>query len=177
MSAAVLACAAPDGIGARLWVSEEDGAPDMSTFREGGVAKESEAIAWLVKQIAGMVSRGARCLVVEDSMSRPSDPALTNTGFPVAFLGDSVFAWCDLPPAPGHALPGKVIRAGGGYPTNAFVVSTPASVLGLGDRREVPATFPEAVGASVEAVVVSVHDAESYLIWEREQGRDAASRR
>lgn len=170
VSAAVLAQVAPDGDRARLWVSENIDPTHMPTFQEGGVAKESEATAWLVNEIDGMAARGARCLIVEDALSRPSDPALKRSEIPVAFLGESVLSWCQLPPVPGRALPDEVIRVGGGFPTNAFVLSASVSELGLSDRQQLPVAFPRAVAASVEAVAVSVHDAESYLVWERDLG-------
>lgn len=171
VSASVLAQVVPDGGHARLWVSESVDPDRMPTFREGGVAKESEAVGWLLQEIDEMAARGARCLVVEDALSRPSDPALKRSGLPAAFLDESVLAWCELPAVPGNDLPGEVIRVGGGFPTNAFVVSASASDLGLSDRQQLPAGFPKAVADSVEAVVVSIHDGESYLIWERELAR------
>jgi hypothetical protein len=168
VSAAVLARAMPDGRGARLWASKEVPPERVRAFEQGGVAGEAEATAWLVDEMDGMAARGARCLVVEDWLARPSDPGLRSSEIPVAFLGESVFAWCELPSASGPALPTMVIRAGGAYPTNAFVVSASASELGLSDGQEVPADFPQAVAASVMAVVVSIYDAETYLVWSPE---------
>jgi hypothetical protein len=80
----------------------------------------------------------------------------------VATTGDVVVHWLGLP-APGEA--GRfVLRKGGGYPTNAFVVAAPPADLGLAPMAHLDA-LPAAVAARVVAVVAAAYDAESVVVW------------
>lgn len=58
------------------------------------------------------------------------------------------------------------MRVGSGYPRNAFVVTRSADELGLADRQQAPDDFPNRVAESLSAVIVSVFDDESYLVWD-----------
>lgn len=61
----------------------------------------------------------------------------------------------------------EAMRVGSGYPRNAFVTALSAADLGLADRQQVPADFPERVVGSLLAVIVSAYDDETYLAWDQ----------
>ncbi|HEX3174294.1 MAG TPA: hypothetical protein VHQ43_08760 [Solirubrobacterales bacterium] len=167
LSADVLANA-PFGDGRfRTCVSDDVTPERLTKFEEGNMARTKEADEWLAQTLDELTVIGASCLVVEDDLSRPTDPALIRSEIPSAFIGDRVVSWSDLSPGNGEASVKAVMAVGSGYPRNAFVVSQSAANLGLDDRQQVPEDFPSKVAESLLAVIVAIFDAESYLIWDR----------
>jgi hypothetical protein len=57
-------------------------------------------------------------------------------------------------------------RGASGYPLNAFVSTMSAGDLGLVDGEDAPEGFANKVARSLLAVVVSVFDDETFLIWD-----------
>lgn len=107
------------------------------------------------------LATAVRSLVVEDDLGRRGDPGL---GPSVVYLGESVVrvfrlgGFDDV----SRAVDG-LFRGASGYPTNAFVVSS-ASVSAENPPSELSPAQVRRLADGAEAVVVSVFDAETYLL-------------
>lgn len=167
LSAAVLVNAPFGGGRFRTCVSDDVTPERLRKFEEGNMARTKEADEWLAQTLDELTMTGASCLVVEDDLSRPTDPALIRSEIPSAFIGDRVVSWSDLSSGNGEAAMKAVMGVGSGYPRNAFVVSQSAADMGLDDRQQVSGDFPSKVAESLLAVIVSIFDDESYLVWDR----------
>lgn len=109
---------------------------------------------------AAFVEAGATTLVVEDDLARRGDPAL---GSDVVFIDDHVVRWADL--RAGAAAAVRLLRTGAsGYPLNAFVCYPAAVELGLETGKTLDASRQAALVDSACAVIVSVYDAETYIV-------------
>ena len=137
----------------------------LDHFREGGIVDVREAEKWLAQELDALASKGAMCLIVEDDLSRATDPGPINDGIPSAFIDDRVVSWHELSPGKGASAFKEVMYVGSGYPRNAFVTSRSASELGLANATQVPNDFPRRVAESLIAVIISIFDDESYLVW------------
>ncbi len=151
----------------RTCISSDDCTESLPNFEEGGVASARETAPWLAQTLEGLVRRGAACVIVEDDLARRTDSFFARSNDRWAFAADRVLAWSELEPESGAAAVDEVRGVGSGYPTNMFVSTYSASNLGLADRQQVPDEFPLRVASSLLAVIVSVFDDESYLVWER----------
>jgi hypothetical protein len=80
-------------------------------------------------------------------------------------MHDRVLCWCDLDSTNGAVAVAETMHIATGYPRNVFVVSRSAADLGLADREYVPGGFLRQVTTSLMAVIVSIFDDESYLVW------------
>lgn len=165
VSAAVLSIAPFHSGIFRTFIGDEVAKEGLPNFESGWAVNVGEARRWLAETLDEQALRGAKCLIVEDDLSRPTDPALLRSDIPSAFIGDRVVSWCDVNPQNGAAAVDRVMYVGSGYPRNAFVVNKSAAELGLIDRQQVSAEFAQQVAASLLAVIVSIFDAESYLVW------------
>lgn len=127
--------------------------------------KSREAERWLAETLDELATCGGKCVVVEDDLSSPTDPHLATDPVPTAFIRDRVFSWDELKPGNGAALTEEVMGVGSGYPRNAFVTSHSVAELGVIHHKQAPAKFPQRVAESLMAVIVSIFDDESYLVW------------
>lgn len=130
----------------------------------GGVTNLFAAIDPLDDLLAEAAGAGPATLVVEDAYALPTDGWVADRRpDDVAVAGEVVVHWLALPADRGAA--GRfLLRKGGGYPTNAFVVGRPPAELGLAPMAAVP-DLPAAVAGRVEAIVVAAYDAESVVVW------------
>lgn len=164
LSAAVLAAVDLDAGHAFVLVPEGTSVERAAALATGGLTSlwdAGDALDPVLDEVAGgspatLVVEDAHALATDDWVGRRRHPA-------VATVGDVVVHWLALPAEAGEA--GRfVLRKGGGYPTNAFVVAAPAADLGLAPMAEVPG-LPEAVAGSVVGVVAAAYDAESVVVW------------
>lgn len=170
VSAAVLAAVDLDAGSAFAIVPEGTSVERAAALATGGLASPWEAgealdaVVAEVAEVAEVTGGTPATLVVEDAHALASDEWVSRRRHPaVATVGDVVVHWLPLPAEPGQA--GRfVLRKGGGYPTNAFVVARPPEALGLAPMAE-PAGLPEAVAGGLVAVVVAAYDAESVVVW------------
>jgi hypothetical protein len=149
----------------RTCITDEAATKPLPDFATGWVASRKEVDAWLARVLDVLTPAGARCIIVEDDLSRPTDPAFKRSDIPSALMGDRVLCWHDLHPASGATAVNHTRYIGSGYPRNAFVVSSSARELGLADRQQVPQGFLSRVTESLMAVIVAIFDDESYLVW------------
>jgi hypothetical protein len=130
----------------------------------GGLASVWDAATALDPVLAEAAGGGPATLVVEHAYALASDGWVTGRDHPsVATVGDVVVHWLALPAAAGEAGT-FVLRKGGGYPTNAFVVARPPDALGLGSMADAPG-LAAAVAGAVTLVVAAAYDAESVVVW------------
>jgi hypothetical protein len=148
-------------------ISGDMAAEPLPNFEEGGVTSTGEADAWLAQTLDGLVRKGAACAIVEHDLARRTDPFLARSEDRWAFIDDRVLAWSDLEPDSGREAVEEIRGVGSGYPSNMFVSTHSAQDLGLVDRQQVPEEFPLQVANSLLAVIMSIFDAESYLVWEK----------
>lgn len=139
----------------------------------GGVTNLFAAIDPLDDLLAEAAGAGPATLVVEHAYALPTDGWVADRRpDDVAVAGEVVVHWLALPaagtagpPTAGSATAGRfLLRKGGGYPTNAFVVGRSPAELGLAPMAAVP-DLPAAVAGHVEAIVVAAYDAESVVVW------------
>jgi hypothetical protein len=138
----------------------------LATPRWGGVITTRSAREGLAKVLEGLAERGAVCVLVEDEANwkrypKPSLDGLLKT----AFVGEQVIHWASLAGGADDAVV-AVHRGSGGYPTNAFVTSTPAEELGLVDGADLNHDVAGPVVGSLMAVIATAYDNETFLIWE-----------
>jgi hypothetical protein len=164
MSAAVLA-----GVdlpaGRTVAVVPEGTSPERAAaLATGGLTSVWDAGDALEDVLAELVGAGPATLVVEDAHALATDAWVSGRHHDtVATVGDVVVHWLALPAEPGVA--GRfVLRKGGGYPTNAFLVAAPPGDLGL-SAMATPDGLPAAVAARTVAVVTAAYDAESVVVW------------
>jgi hypothetical protein len=165
VSEAVLAKAPFDQGRFRTCIGDDTPLKKLANFEHGWVIKGGEAGAWLSQVLDELALHGASCVIVEDDLSRPTDPAIIASEIPCALIEDRILCWSDLSPGNGATAVKRTGYIGSGYPRNAFVVSRSAAELGLADRQQVPETFLRQVTDSLMAVIVAIFDAESYLVW------------
>lgn len=108
---------------------------------------------------------GARLLLVEDDLARPSDEVLRGD---FATLDETVVRWAYLDVSIGEGV--TLLRSGAsGYPLNAFVLRVESSNgVGLEPGSSVPRHLVETLAANVHGVIVSAFDAEAFLLWQAE---------
>lgn len=153
----------------RTCITDEAATKPLPHFETGWVARRSEVYSWLGKVLDELALRGARCLIVEDDLSIPSDPGLANESISTAFIGDHVFSWSDINPGDGIMAIKRVMGVGSGYPRNAFVTTHSAAELGFVHGKPAPEEFPPKVAESLLAVMVAMFDAETFLVWTPEE--------
>lgn len=151
----------------RTCVSDGITPEQIAKFEASSMARTKEADAWLARTFEELNRKGAECVVVEHDVASRTDPFIVRGDDPWAFIGDRVLAWSDLEPGGGVAAVEEIRGVGSGYPRNMFVSDHSADHLGLADQQQVPDQFPVQVAQSLLAVVVSIFDAESYLVWDR----------
>lgn len=137
-------------------------------LESGGVTDLFAATDPLDDLLAEVAGTGPATLVVEHAYALPTDGWVADRRpDDVAVAGEVVVHWLALP-ASGTAGPPNagrfLLRKGGGYPTNAFVVGRSPAELGLAPMAAVPG-LPAAVAGHVEAIVVAAYDAESVVVW------------
>jgi hypothetical protein len=158
----------PFGVGRfRTCVSDGIAPEQLSKFEAGNMASTKEANTWLARTFEELNREGAACVVVEHDLASRTDPFIGRGDDSWAFVGDRVLAWSDLQRGGEVAAVEEVQGVGSGYPRNMFVSTHSAEHLGLADRQQVPEQFPAQVAESLRAVVVSIFDDESYLVWDR----------
>lgn len=165
VSEAVLSSASFDHGQFRTCISDEAAAKLLPDFETGWVTSGNEVDVWLAEVLDGLTDRGGKCVVVEDDLSNPTDSGLANDPTPTAFIHKRVFSWDDLKLGNGAELAKEVMRVGSGYPRNAFVTTRSAAELGFTRLKQASEKFPQQVAESLLAVIVSIFDDESYLIW------------
>ncbi len=129
--------------------------------REGGWVRSDQANVALASVLSETHSFQSAYLYVEDDLRRPGDPALYRTGLKWFSIGSAIIHWCDVAVEPPLEVVRCIRRSSSGYPLNAFV----ASVAPPGDRIQSDDDFAEKIVSSLLAVIVSVFDAESFVIW------------
>jgi hypothetical protein len=146
---------------------DDQAPPDVGTnFEKAFVSTTREPDEWLASTLEELHGGRPGCLVVEDDLSRPGDPALIDSDIASAFIGDRVVSWAEVRPGTGGDAVREVMRVGSGYPRNAFLSSQTPDELQLADRADLSSDFSEHVAKSLVAVIVAVYDAESYLVWD-----------
>jgi hypothetical protein len=152
----------------RAIVSSETPQEHLSQFRRGGVidaASGADADLQLARMLDELARRGGSCVVIEDAVMGPHDPALSLPGVPPsAFIGDHVVHWEAIQP-PASAI-ATIYAGSSGYPTNAFVVAKSCAELGLAEGQDLDEAFAGEVARSLVGVLVAAYDAESFLVWE-----------
>jgi hypothetical protein len=146
-------------------IFDEASAEPLRDFRWGWMANGDEVDAWLAEVFDQLALDGAKCVVAEDDMTSANDPGFMNDDIPQARIHDRVLCWCDLDSANGAEAVAETMHIATGYPRNVFVVSRSAAELGLAQRQYVPNGFLRDVTKSLMAVIVSIFDDESYLVW------------
>lgn len=148
------------------FVADDVDPEQLPGFTAGDVVGTNAANAWLAQTLDELSRKGASCVLVEDDLANRTDPALARSEIPAAFIRDRVVSWSDLEAGSGPDAVKAILNVGSGYPRNAFVVGQSAAELGLADRQQVPEDFPGQVAKSLLAVIVSIFDDESYLVWD-----------
>jgi hypothetical protein len=138
----------------------------LATPRYGGVIETRSAREGIVPVLEKLAKQGATCMVVEDDMRLKRHPKPSVDGLlQTAFVGEQVLHWARLESGTEGAI--TVLHRGSlGYPTNAFVTSAPAEVLGLVDGADLDSEIVGPIVGSLLAVVVAAYDNETYIIWE-----------
>ncbi len=137
-----------------------------TNFAEGGMARTGGSMEALAQYLDGLVSRHAKCVIVENDLWRRTDPLVdAGTKSPYAFVDDRVIHWCDLKNQNGTQCVDVINRGASGYPLNAFVSGKSSSALGLMDRQQVPQNLANEVAESLLAVIVAAFDAETFMVW------------
>jgi len=165
ISKAVLANA-PVGHGHfRTCITKEAASKPLPDFERGWVANSKDVDIWLAGVLDDLTLQGAKCVIVEDDLSSPSNPRLITDPTPTAFIHDRVFSWSDINPGDGLMAIKRVMGVGSGYPRNAFVTTHSAAELGFVHGTQAPEEFPRKVAESLLAVMVAIFDAETFLVW------------
>lgn len=148
-------------------VPEESDALRVLNFEEGGVTQRNLTIATLVRLLGDLaLAKSAKCLVVEDDLMRPSDPAVNRRDLPSAFLDEHILHWAELEVNGGGSATSRAIQLGAtGYPLNAFVATSTRNQLGLNKLMPVPRGLPNDIVNSLVAMIFSAFDAESFVVW------------
>jgi hypothetical protein len=140
-------------------------APDGSTLapllldNQGRGIKTRDADLAAARFLACLSHHGDQILLVEDDLARRGDPRLDDE---VAFVEDRVVRWSEIEADTSHAV--ALLRSGSsGYPLNAFVCHASARQLGLGPGGQIDDACQASIVESVDAVLVSVYDAEAYV--------------
>lgn len=113
--------------------------------------------AWFAERSAC----GPQTVMVLDDLARRGDPVLA--GEDVAYNGSRVLSYAQVDPA-GVDAAAAVRRGGSGYPTIAVVVPGSPDDLGLVAHGECDDDRVEALASHAAGVIVSVHDAETWLV-------------
>jgi hypothetical protein len=130
----------------------------LDDYSRGIRLSDADRIAALLLSRLG--AAGAKVLVVEDDLARRGDPGLHGE---FAFIGDHVIRWTSVEPGGESAC--HLLRQGSsGYPLNAFLCRQSASELGLSAARDLGGSEQEKLEESICAVIVSVYDAEAYVV-------------
>jgi len=139
---------------------------DQVDFAVGGVVHSKAAEDCLGRLLDSVTSHSVTfCLLIENDLLGRADPVAEDHPGPCAFIGERVVHWCDLGPELGTAGVEAIRDGSSGYPLNAFLVSRSSKELGLIDRQVAPFDLGQRVAGSLEAIIVSAFDAESFLIW------------
>lgn len=125
-------------------------------------ADADRGLAAVLDELAG---ESSACVVVEDDMGMRMDPAIQNSSFPVAFVGDRVVSWAELKRGRGADAVEGITQGASGYPRNAFVVSKSVDELELVDRQSLSKDIAGKVAGALLAIIVGAFDDESYVIW------------
>lgn len=138
-----------------------------ANFAEGGVAETDKSREALARYLDCLSSGRASCLILEDDLRRRTDPLVgSRPGSSISFIGDRLVHWCDRGQAPDSDCVDVITRGASGYPLNAFLSTMSADDLRLVDGQDAPAGFANQVAGSLLAVVVSVFDDETFLVWD-----------
>lgn len=149
----------------RTCISDEAASEPLPDFRTGWMANGRQVDAWLAQVFDELALDGARCVVAADDMTGANDPGFMNDDIPQARIHDRVLCWCDLDSTNGAEAVAETMHIATGYPRNVFVVSRSAAELGLAQRQYVPDGFLRQMTSSLRALIVSIFDDESYLVW------------
>jgi hypothetical protein len=142
---------------ARLLVPAVGGQFILDDRGRGIPQRDSDAIVRALFQCLG--PDVLKSLIVEDDLARRGDPSL---GSDVAFVDDRALRWCDMDDA---VAAGALLREGSsGYPLNSFGCRASPAELGLAGGRTLVDVDKERIIDSTELVIVSVYDAEAYLV-------------
>lgn len=131
----------------------------------GGLLSQREADDAMSSVLAELAKSGAACLVIEDALRRYGDPAVLASALDTAWLGNRVIHWHPLDPSTTSSATNALRIGSSGYPLNAFVTTKTAADLGLFDNTAMDPPVIEKICETLVAVIVSVFDAESFLIW------------
>jgi hypothetical protein len=142
---------------------------ELQALEHGGVIEAATADVGLAGVLESLVPAGALCVVIEDDLRRSGDPALERLPVGSAVLGDQVLHWCDLPAVSSSLAVSAIRRSASGYPLNAFIVTESAAALGLAGGGSVSTDLPSRIVRALDGVIVAAFDAESFLLWDREE--------
>jgi hypothetical protein len=144
-------------LGARLLAP--DTARQLVLDDRGRGIRSSDADVIAQRFLARVGPEVVKTLIVEDDLARRGDASV---GRDVAFVEDRILRWTSLDDT---ASAGALLRKGSsGYPLNAFGCRAPATALGLGPGHTLTAVEQARVVDATELIVVSVYDAEAYLM-------------
>jgi hypothetical protein len=142
---------------ARLLVHHAGGAVVLNDHGRSISSADTDAMAHQL--FARVGAEAVKTLIVEDDLARRGDSSVEAD---VVFVEDRVLRWTGLGDA---ASAGALLRRGSsGYPLNAFVSREPADVLGLVPGHTLTKDEQARVVDTTELVLVSVYDAEAYLV-------------
>jgi hypothetical protein len=146
-----------------VFVPDKSATPALDNPKWGGVTTKAATNAALDKLIAQL---RADLILVEEELHSPGDRGLQDRSDYFVVPPDEIVSWAEL--AHWKRI-GEFFRfRTAGYPTNVFLVA------GKGERlleriSESPEGIPDWVVQSLVAVIVSIFDDESWLVWLRAQ--------
>ncbi len=146
----------------QVLIQSEPATGERSPLNESIGLRASDADLRLTSVLEALVREGSRTILVEDDLSREGDPQISGQ---VAFLDGRVVRWHDLRESCRQGA--DLARTGAsGYPLNAFVSNRDPVALGLSGGQRLDSEFVESFLGSISAIVVAVHDAETYVVWQ-----------
>lgn len=145
---------------ARLVAPQLPRSDGPTSLDDHGRGVHPSAADYLAQQVlCRFAASGNQTLIVEDDLARRGDPGLQEA----AFVGDRVLRWRELGVEAKQAV--RLLRSGAsGYPLIAYVCRGASADVGLEAGTLLDSKKQAALVDSTVAILVTVYDAEAYLL-------------
>jgi hypothetical protein len=141
-----------------------DSATNYSSFYNGGVASSKESERELAVAIQDYLTRPSSCVILENTLAKPSDPYVQRSQFPLALYQDEVFHWL------GHgAYTSTYLQSFIKTPRYPIALTGFFTQIQWKDQSFIKLSDDQlkALVNSTERIVIGAFDYEGFLIWNR----------
>lgn len=127
-----------------------------------GVSGSPDSAELLDIFVEGRLGGAWGLVVVEDPYMRPTDPIFAKFATESVIYEDEVYAWTSSASNDSRGSVGRFIRASGGYPTNAIVLSESRTFPPAGHLTSEDLS---AFAKGARMIVVTAYDGEGFIAW------------